>query len=333
MVQRSNNEISTAWRALSALTATEGWRSIPITGEGSLKFRAGCRFPGKEEALLIAFDSVVVPNVNSLPEGHGFRLEKVSIDGSEKWIALVRQNQGGLDFFSFMIEDIFLLLSNDLNNQYQLYQVFLGRIRAWQEFMKNGQNGLSPEAELGLVGELLCLETLLDEGLPVHLVVESWKGPFDGIQDFEIGNGAIEVKSTLSIDSFSASILSLEQLDDSTRHPLFIYGCRFIFGLDGLSLSQRVLALRNRISSDRVALSIFNNGLLHVGYFDMHSDLYTRKFTLSNCYIILVDNSFPRLTLGNVPSGVRRARYEIDLSSVMKNHISLNKAIKLIGVI
>jgi hypothetical protein len=44
---------------------------------------------------------------------------------------------------------------------------FLARIRAWQDFMRRGDDGmLSPEAELGLYGELEFLEGLISCGLP-----------------------------------------------------------------------------------------------------------------------------------------------------------------------
>lgn len=69
-------------------------------------------------------------------------------------------------------------------------RAMLSRIRAWQEFMRRTPRGLSPEAEVGLAGELAFLDLLLDAGMSASLVVESWLGPTGGIHDFEIGSGS-----------------------------------------------------------------------------------------------------------------------------------------------
>jgi len=91
----------------------------------------------------------------------------------------------------------------------RLLRVFLGRVRAWQEFMRKGAQALSPEAEIGLIGELTLLALIIEAGVPSALALEAWVGPNDGIQDFEIGTGAIEVKATLSPVGLPALIGSL----------------------------------------------------------------------------------------------------------------------------
>ena len=96
----------------------------------------------------------------------------------------------------------------------KLLRVFIGRVGAWQEFMRKGSQALSPEAEIGLIGELTLLRSIIEAGVAPATAIESWVGPLDGIQDFEIGAGALEVKATLSTAAFPARIGSLEQLDE-----------------------------------------------------------------------------------------------------------------------
>jgi len=48
---------------------------------------------------------------------------------------------------------------------------------------------------------------------------------------------------------------------------------------------------------------------------------------------VLVDENFPRLIPGNVPVGVRRARYEIDLDAVKDKQFSVGEVIEMIGVV
>jgi hypothetical protein len=57
MVLRSKHqELTAAWRALAAEAESgEGWHTIPLAGESQFGMQAGRRFPGNEEALLLAF--------------------------------------------------------------------------------------------------------------------------------------------------------------------------------------------------------------------------------------------------------------------------------------
>jgi hypothetical protein len=210
-------------------------------------------------------------------------------------------------------------------------QLFLGRVRAWQQFMSRKKGALDPEAELGLAGELVCLERLIGAGVDVHAAVESWHGPLDGLQDFELGSGAIEVKSTLSHDGFPATIMSLEQLDDSIRQPLFLFGCRFALAADGLTLCDRVGVVRLLLEHDPAAAARFENALLLAGFVDTHAEHYTRRLVVSDSRFLRVDEAFPRLVPASVPAAIRRVRYEMDLDATGAPAFSLEDVLELTG--
>ena len=61
--------------------------------------------------------------------------------------------------------------------------------------------------------------------------LDAWQGPLNGLQDFFIGTGAIEVKATIAPQGFPAKISSLDQLDETQRQPLFLAGVRLALGL------------------------------------------------------------------------------------------------------
>lgn len=329
------DDIELAWSSLRDSADSSGWRSISIASVGTCSLRAGRSFPDREEALLAGFASPTVPHAEKLPEGQGFAVARVDPSGDGMtWLALTRKAHGSLELFSTMAADIVHALINEgTADEHRLLRVFLGRIRAWQEFMRKGAQALSPEAEIGLIGELTLLRAIIDAGVPSALAIESWVGPLDGIQDFELGTGAMEVKTTLSAAGFPAKIGSLEQLDDSTRQPLFVAGARLRQTESGQNLPAIVETMRLKIKGDAEAERLLTERLLAAGYIDSHADRYPRRFEQAGTRVVLVADGFPRLTPGKVPAGIMRAMYEIDLDKAPGENVGAEDALKKMGAI
>jgi len=199
--------------------------------------------------------------------------------------------------------------------------------------MRKGAQALSPETELGLAGELIILGAIVEAGVPSAIAIESWVGPLDGIQDFELGTGAMEVKTTISIAGFLAKIGSLDQLDDSVRQPLFLAGVRLRQTETGQNLPDFVDAMRHAVKGDGEAERLLNERLVAAGYFDAHADRYPRRFVHAGMRVIQVGTDFPRLTFGEVPVGIMRAMYEIDLEKAPGDNVGVAAALKKMGVI
>ena len=333
MVQQSNtNTLRAAWRALDGSTGEGGWRTIPLEMKGNCRLLAGRYFPGNEEAILVGFRSVSVPQDKNLPQGHGFRVNRIErniVADGHVWVSLARLTAGSLDMFALMAEDIVNFLnSRTTESEDSIFHAFLGRIRAWQNFMdREGAGILSAEAETGLFGELIVLDTLISTGMPTIDAVNAWQGPVDGIQDFLIGTGAIEVKTTASQGSFPAKISSLEQLDNSLVQPLYLAGVRVALHDSGMTLPAFAQTVRLKFSSDSTARSIFENRLIQAGLLEAHVDSYTRCFVHSSTVTFHVNEEFPRLTAGNVGIEIRKARYELDLALIKQPDAGIDRAI------
>jgi len=329
------DDIELAWSSLRDSADTSGWRSISIATVGSCSLRAGRSFPDKSEALLAGFASSTVPAAEKLPEGQGFTVARVDPTGDGMtWLALTRNPHGSLELFGAMVADVVNAMGHESGaDEQRLLRIFLGRIRAWQEFMRKGAQALSPEAEVGLIGELTLLRAIIETGAPQAQAIESWVGPLDGVQDFEIGAGAMEVKATLSAAGFPAKIGSLEQLDDSTRQPLFVAAARLRQTDSGASLPEFVEAMRVAIKGDAEAERLLSERLLAAGYFDAHADRYPRRFALAGIRVVEVGEGFPRLTSGTAPAGIMRAMYEIDLDKAPGDNVGVEGALKKLGAI
>jgi len=334
MAPRNNDvRIRAAWRALASDDDGEGWRTIPIELDGECLLLAGRHFPGNEEAILVGFGKVPMPPANRLPQGHGFRVEKVEhnlLGDDHAWLSLSRQQGGSLDMFAMMAGDIVGMLEAYAQaGQERLFQLFLSRIRAWQDFMERDGDGiLTAEAEVGLCGELLVLRDILEARLPAAITLENWDGPLRGLHDFLMGTGAIEVKTTVGAKGFPAVISSLEQLDESIRQPLFIAGVRLFVDASGKTLPEFTAELRSLLHHDPVALAIFECRLLQAGLLEKFAHRYTRRFLHARTVVLPVDEKFPKLTHGNVSIAIRKAWYELDLDLTDTTDIGLRQAIE-----
>lgn len=330
---RQIDEFILAWNALSDTSGIQGWRGIPVFLAGPCSVMAGRKFPDNLEAFLAGFVNTGLPFPRNLPEGIGFSVSQAVIPDDDRiWIALTRKQSGDLQMFVEMVGDVAGAMDAVSScGEKRILDEFLGRIKAWQEFMRRDQQALGTEAEIGLVGELILLLKLFSEGISPHYGVESWKGPLDGVQDFLLGSGAIEVKTTLSSQGFLARIGSLDQLDDSILRPIFICGVRLSLGESGQSLNELIAKVKELLTGNGSAERLFSGRLLAAGYFEFHSTQYVRRFLLSEIRFLEVERDFPRIFSGNVPHGIRRVTYEIDLDLVPGGVISLNEALKKLG--
>lgn len=327
-----SEEVALAWSSLSGASGQDGWRAIPIVSPMGCDLRAGRRSPDNEEAILAGFTATSIPTAEKLPDGQGFTVERVDLGDGKSWLALTRKSPGSAELFLAMACDVIGAVESDgTADSKRLARAFLGRVRAWQEFMRKGAQALSPEEEIGLVGELAVLREIIEAGMPVDLAVGSWVGPNDANQDFEIGTGAIEVKSTISPLGFPARISSLAQLDDSVRQPLFVVGVRLAQSVAGQSLPELVASIRQTVSASQEATRLFNDKVIAAGYFSAHEGSYPRKFVATPPRVVEVKAGFPRLTRGTVPSGITEAKYSLDLESLLSQSIGIELALRKLG--
>ena len=325
-----------AWRALGGGRDGDGWRTIPVSVCAPCTLFAGRRMPGGEEAVLVGFRSIAtVPDVH-LPEGQGFEVLRLKADptGADHLVlALARRPGASLEFFGMMADDLVGFLDGCTTEAEEgVLRRFLARIRAWQDFMDRRKEGvLSEEAEQGLFGELVMLERMIESGMPAGGVLDAWQGPVDGVQDFMLGTGAIEVKTTLSVGRFPSTISSLEQLDENLRQPLFVAAVRLALDPSGTTLPAMADIIRGKLHDNLAALELFDVRLIQAGLLPTATARYMRRFLHASSAILAVQGDFPRLTRANVHPAIRKARYEIDIDMTGAAEVGLKHALEMLG--
>ncbi len=331
---RPIDEFVAAWEALSGCSEEKGgWRGIPVAAVGICELMAARRFPGNEEALLAHFPTARLGLAERLPEGRGFEVVRADPFGDGRvWIALSRKESGSPELFAEMVGDVAGAMDAcAAEGEMAVLRTMLRRVRMWQQFMSRGAGPLSPEAELGLAGELYFMAQLLDAEVATETVLKGWVGPDDAPQDFLIGDGAIEVKATMSSSGFPVKIGSLEQLDDAVASPLFLAAVRFSAGERGATLPEMIAEVEQHLEDEPGAIDFLRVRLMAAGYAYTQAGQYSRRFEPKERRILSVSFGFPRLTPGVVPAGVTRALYEINLDHAGDFLCDLGAALEKLG--
>lgn len=322
-----------SWRALAVPKDEADWRIVRIADFGPLTVDAGCKFPNASEALLVSFPDAWVPDAGALPQGNGFEAELVADKerfGDRHAVALVRSQMGALDIFALISVDLLRFVEAlGPSAGPSSFPKFMGRLREWQDFMGRKPRPLSPDAQVGLYGELWALERLLAV-LPASAALESWQGPLKAAQDFHLGSGAFEVKSTAAREGFSARINSVEQLD-SERKPMHLCALSFEDRDDGRSLPDLVESLRlTAVSAGRA--KTFDAMLILAGYLDEHASHYGRLLDVAAIRVLHVDDEFPCLRRGLLPPQILQAKYTLDIQSLPGADIGFDGLLSNLGV-
>lgn len=328
-------ELTAAWRALSGTKTQEGWSVVSLSSESGIRCKAGRYFPDDTEAILIGFDCQIENSYANWPETTGFSTVCLpsSNSSSISWIGLKRKPAGDVKMFFTMIVDIMATISKNISAPNNMLLVtLLNRIRAWQHFMESStQRGLSPAEVIGLCGELDFLIDLINEGVSGQTAVTAWRGPLGALHDFSfVGDGAVEVKSCCSDESFTVRISSAQQLDTNIVSPLYLVAFRYVYNEQGLYLRDRINSIRQLLSSDNVTLMSFDNRLLGLGVTSETSITHDDRFIQKEKRIYCVDDGFPRLSSSQLPVAIQNVKYSLDLSMINHSVSNINILIKTV---
>lgn len=220
--------------------------------------------------------------------------------------------------------EIFLSLCNDLlqvtrhaKSPSLAIQTLLRRLSHWQEFLKKIRPTILPEETIkGLIGELLFIKKHLIPVFGVVPAIKFWQGPEGLPQDFNVNDSAIEVKCQSGATAPNVRITSEEQLCPQLPE-MYLYvvtlGKTTVDNEEVMNLPSLIGDLRKELEFEETDIIERFNDLLHmIGYID--SDLYSDYcYILTGQKIFQVNDNFPRICNENIPLGVNRLSYHIDL--------------------
>lgn len=195
--------------------------------------------------------------------------------------------------------------------------VTLAQIKRWKAFLAGRKaRTLTAEEVRGLFGELTFIRQLIREGFTEKKALESWQGSEGSHQDFIWGNKSVEIKCLSGRERSTVRISSEDQLE-AVNDNLFLR----VFRLADMSGSEKARSLNDLarevegVFSDSEALENFSNKMAKAGYVELH-EYDNPKFIVAEEKSYRVTNEFPRLIRSEIPEGVVRVGYEIELESI-----------------
>jgi len=222
--------------------------------------------------------------------------------------------------------ELFLALCNDIvsftRKEHQFstsIAIILNRLDRWHHFLKNKRKEILTEEEIkGLIGELHFLKKYLIPTFGIKQAIRFWQGPEGFAQDFNVDDGAIEVKCQSGSSTPFINISSTDQLCPQLPNMYL-----FVITL-GKTNSENIAAVnlpilvniirQNLISESPDQLERFNDLLLNIGYID--SDIYLDySYLLTNERMFEVREGFPRICPKDVHQGILKVSYSIKLSN------------------
>lgn len=238
------------------------------------------------------------------------------------------------------IREIFAAICDNLvdviqtmSSEKESIQMVVKQMRKWQSlFSTKIKTSLSTSEQQGLFGELLFFQKLISSSIDKERVVEFWVGPNMASQDYQGESWAVEVK-TVSANKFpNVSINGELQLDDTTKEELFLYNIVVeILPADGKTLPELIGELRECLEQDVTALNIFENRLIHYGYFDIDADIYKgRQYQIRKETFYKVQGEFPRIKKSDLLLGVSEVKYNINLAVSTENIIEESNVLNTI---
>ena len=264
---------------------------------------------------MLISDDIVIPTLKH------YRFKGVEV--------YVVPNDGKKEFFIYLLDDdlkdIFsLFIQNVLeaiqkcSTEKQVIEAALNIITKWKKlFDKISRDKLTIEEEKGLVGELLFLNSLLDNDKTEENAVNYWTSmePDFQAKDFNIKELGIEIKFSTA-NQPKIRIANEKQLDSEHLEKLFLllYVAEVVKE-NGFSLNSIVQQIRQKLLL-KEQLDLFNAKLQLKGYLDRDMNMYNNRYSLRDISVFEVTSDFPKIVKLHLPIGIYDVSYLIEISAI-----------------
>lgn len=304
----------------------EDYRSDPGSGRIQRRiipgrrrdFFLGLEMPSRNRMLILRTSPASIAGQASVPKSHGVtvRMRDRDTNPPTAEVELILTEQQHKDIFDLLIEDL-VGAAEQPDDEKTGVTMFLTRLSDWQRLLMRMALGvLSRENQLGLWGELWTIRDVVGPAIGFNGAMRAWRGPFGADQDFQLPSAALEVKTSNAHVFEHLMIASERQLDVPQDMSLALIA----LSIDarpghGDTLPEMVQSIRS-LAADTGCLQILEERLGLVGYQDADQDSYLDiGYAIRSRLQFRVRSGFPRVTPGDLSSGVSNVRYSIAVTA------------------
>ncbi len=331
----STDPLSAAWGAVEADVKSRpggGLLRRRIADTGAAELHLAHEVGSGQWELLVGVPPDWRGDLGSMPHWRGVTLElhEERHDVEVRRFIAIRMDRGGLtEAFRALATDLVSVLSDDRLGP-NTASTLVTRLAAWKRFFDTrGPEGLSPEAQAGLFGELWFLRQHLLPAIGPSKAVEAWTGSGRSNHDFQLASGAFEVKTTTGKEHLKLHVSSERQLDVTGLDALHIVYLVFaLLAAAGETLPEIVGDIRSKLSGEGMASIKFSEKLIEAGYIEDHADRYKAGYALRSGRAYRVREGFPRLTAANLPEGVGDLSYTVVVAACEPFRTTIDDAVK-----
>ncbi len=293
------------------------------------------RQPEKLRCIALRLQSGSMINYTSYADLKDINLELIpdEKDNLRHYLLILLSSQQYEDVFSTLCEDLINGISNITGDE-KIVKELLNRLEKWKSlFDKAALQGLSPEEQRGLFGELYFLRKWAIQTSDLQKCIQAWLGPERSLRDFQLNDWAIEVKTTHGNNHQKVHISSERQLDTTNLNALLLYHLSLESQQQsGENLNELIDSIIDLLNGNIAVQTQFKAKLLQGGYFIHHRTLYVNTgYHIRQESFYEVRDLFPRIEERDIRKGVGEVKYSIILSSYSDYIINESSAIALIN--
>jgi hypothetical protein len=192
----------------------------------------------------------------------------------------------------------------------------LQRLEYWVHLLAPGRRALSPEAQKGLIAELLFLEQFPMKVFNDLDALEGWVGPDGAKRDFAYGQTFVECKCKRGSSNTTVCISSEEQLNTNPSERVFLYVIELNSATDedesAFTLGDVAERVVQSIENPLLAIKL-QTKLAKVGYSLEDIPSY-ETWSKGTEFAFEVKEDFPCIDTNSCMPGVSNVTYKLDLS-------------------
>ncbi len=311
--------IKQIWTQLEANnTGVPGLFKLRYSETGKCDVFMGVKFPETYRILILKTPLSIGKEFNFRYEVRGLKFEKIydPDDSNFIFLNLVLVDKQFIDLFDTLVADVISAIVDESEIK-TILKNYSNRLIKWQSlFERFRQQGLTPEEQRGLFGELFFIRKFLKVNPDFPNVIYSWIGVEKQIRDFQYGKWSVEVKTTHGNNHQKIYINSERQLDTKNLDNLFVHHLSLdVRHQSGETLNQLVETITEILTTDFTALNLFQKKLLEAGYYNHHRQLYSETgYYIRQGIFYRVGHCFPRIEERDIRTGVGDVKYSIVVS-------------------